>query len=158
ERGTFLFRGTALGDGAFPTRGNISFTADPSAALVGGGGAGGTNTINILPYAIGDTSASGTGSSFVTYGANGVRPLAASEYLVADLSGAIPTANVKLDNGASGVPAGSVTVNSLALVTSGSNTGSVTGTGTLSVTSGAILCTTTAAASISTNVDFGTAE
>jgi len=93
--------------------------------------------ISILPCAIGDTTASGIGSSFVTYGANGVRPLAAAEYLVDDLSGVFPAANVKLDNGTSGVPAASSsTVNSLVLATNGSNTGSVTGTGTLNVTSG----------------------
>src|SRR5580765_366631 len=30
ERGTFLFRGVGLGDGAVATRGNITFTSDPS--------------------------------------------------------------------------------------------------------------------------------
>jgi fibronectin-binding autotransporter adhesin len=159
ERGTFLFRGVGLGDGSIATRGNVTFTTDPSAALVGGAGGAGSNSISILPCAIGDITATGNGSSFVTYGASGVRPLATAEYLVDDLTGAVPAANVKLDNGASGVPAASsATVNSLVLATNGTNTGSVTGTGTLDVTSGAILCTTTAAASISTNVNFGSTE
>jgi autotransporter-associated beta strand protein len=159
ERGTFLFRGVGLGDGTVATRGNITFTSDPSGSLAGGGGGAGTSTMSILPFAIGDVTAGGLGSSFVTYGANGIRPLAASEYLLDDLTGAVPAANVKLDNGASGVPASTaVTVNSLVLATNGSNTGSVTGTGTLNVSSGAILCTTTAAASIASDVDFGSTE
>jgi autotransporter-associated beta strand protein len=159
ERGTFLFRGTSLGDGTVATRGNITFTSDPSGSLVGGGGAPGSINISIFPYAIGGTTTTDNGSSFVTYDANGVRLLTASEYLLDDLSGGITTANVKLDNGSSGVAAATeVPVNSLLLATNGANTGSVTGTGTLDVTSGAILCTTTAAATITPTVNFGSTE
>ena len=115
--------------------------------------------MSILPFAIGDITSSGLGSSFVTYGANGIKPLIAAEYLLDDLSGTIPTANIKLDNGTSGVPAATVvTANSLVLATNGSTTGSVTGTGTLDVSSGAILCPTTAASSIASDVDFGSTE
>jgi autotransporter-associated beta strand protein len=153
DGGTFLFRGTSLGDGTVATRGNITFTSDPSGSLVGGGGGVGTDTISILPYAIGGTATTDNGSSFVTYGANGIRPLAAAEYLLDDLTGAVPAANVKLDNASSGVST-TTTVNSLLLATNGS----VTGAGILNVTSGAILCTSTAAATISPTVAFGSTE
>jgi autotransporter-associated beta strand protein len=162
EHGTFLFRAVGMGDTGIATRGNITFTSDPTGSLVGGGGDTGTNSISILPYAVGDVNVTtGNGTSFVTYGPSGLRPLALWEYAVDDLSGSTPTANVKVDI-ATDVPAATdVTVNSLVLATNGANTGSVTGSGTLHVTSGAIMCATTSTTvpgSIAPTINFGAAE
>lgn len=147
DRGTFLFRGSSLGGtGNF---GFITFASAPIADLVGGGGAAGTTNISILPYAIGDTSGSGTGNAFVTYGATGVRPLAATEY-VANLTSAADS-NVNLI--AATANAGSVTLNALRL----SSSGSVSGAGTLNVTSGAVL-SNNGSGIIANMVNFGAVE
>lgn len=149
DRGTFLIRGSNLGTGASISGANGYLTLGTGPTLVGGGGAAGTTTISILPWAIGDTSGSGTGSSFVTYGATtGFRPLSTSTEYAANLtSGA--TTNARLT--ASTANAASVTVNSLALATSGA----VTGAGTLNITSGAIL-NTNSAATIANSIAFPT--
>jgi autotransporter-associated beta strand protein len=101
--GTFLFRSGSTGTlGSGPTGGTNSnlFFGNPL-TLVGGGGAAGTAQISILPYAIGDDTATGGGSALVTYGANGVRTLqvAANEYNP-NLAGAGATDNVRLNNAA----------------------------------------------------------
>src|SRR5205823_4156134 len=83
-----VFAGPNLGNaavaaGQLVTQGNVVLTqlngAAPGSALVGGGGAAGSTTISILPWALGDGSSSGTnyaaGTGFVTAGANGVRLL-----------------------------------------------------------------------------------
>lgn len=147
DRGTFLFRGAGLGGTG--TSGFITFASAPTADLVGGGGLAGTTNISILPYAIGDTTATGTGTAFVTYGATGVRPLASTEY-VANLTSPADS-NVNLI--ASTANAGTVTLNALRLSTSGA----VTGAGTLNVTSGAIL-NNNSSATIANTVNFGAVE
>lgn len=147
DRGTFFFRGTGLGGTG--NSGFITFASAPTADLVGGGGLAGTTNISILPYAIGDTSATGVGTAFVTYGATGVRPLASTEY-VNNLTSAADS-NVNLI--ASTANAGAVTLNALRL----STTGAVTGAGTLNVTSGAIL-NNNGSATIANTVNFGAVE
>jgi fibronectin-binding autotransporter adhesin len=150
DRGTFLFRGTALGSAGLGNVGNVLFTTAPT-GLVGGGGAAGSTNINILPYAIGDTSGTGTGTTtggFVTYDVNGIRPLAASEYQLNSFAGT--NSNVRLT--AATANAGTATVNALQISTGGS----ITGAGTLNVTSGAILSSVTN--TISNNIGFGAAE
>ena len=147
DRGTFLFRGTSLGGTG--NVGFITFASAPTADLVGGGGGAGTTNISILPYAIGDTSGSGTGNAFVTYGATGVRPLAATEY-VANL---ISAADSNVNLAAATANAGSVTLNALRL----SSSGSVSGAGTLNVTSGAVL-SNNGSSIIANSVNFGAVE
>ncbi|HEY6168915.1 MAG TPA: autotransporter-associated beta strand repeat-containing protein, partial [Verrucomicrobiae bacterium] len=69
---TLLVRGTALG-----SNGNGSsrfFLTNTVPALVGGGGATDSMTISIVPWLVGDVNAAGTGNTFVTYDANGLRP------------------------------------------------------------------------------------
>lgn len=150
DRGTFLFRGTALG-GAAAVRGNITFASAPSADLIGGGAAAGATNISILPYAIGDITASGAGSTFVTYDASGVRPLSTATEYAADLASGADT-NARLT--AATANAGN-TVNALAIAAGGS----VTGAGTLNITSGAILNTsTTGSIGLDNTVAFGAAE
>jgi autotransporter-associated beta strand protein len=167
EHGTFIFRGTALGDGATGVRGRILLT-NPLAGseFVGGGGAAGSLNINILPYAAGGTSTSDTGTSLVTYDTDGFRTLTATEYDPAVSAGVLspfyPTSNVRLtgttSNGAT------TTMNALVLANNGGTTdASVTGTGTLSLTSGVLIsnprnATATAPNILTNNIDFGSAE
>jgi autotransporter-associated beta strand protein len=174
DRGTFLFRGTGLtstglavgaanGDGTlnFDGAANTGYIVVPASTavdLVGGDGSLGTNR-KILPYAAGDTTATGAGSTFVTLDSIGgkfaVHPLAASEYATTLTGDA--TNNVQLTTATAN--ADPVTVNSLVLTNSGANHGSITGSGTITVTSGAVMAAdANTAASISNNIAFGPAE
>ena len=165
NNGVVLFRGTNLGANTIASHtantSNIVFTTAPTGQLVGGGGSAGSQNISILPWAIGDASATGTGSSFVTYDANGIRPLAAGEYDTAlpavastnNVSLAIPTTTTTTVNGAT-------TVNSLLLTTSGAGaSGILAGTGTLTITSGAMFANFGATGlAITKPIDFGSAQ
>jgi autotransporter-associated beta strand protein len=149
---TYLFRSGStgtLGSGAASgTLSNLKFTSinglAPAANLIGGGGAAGSTTISILPFAVGDDSATGLGSTFVTYGANGVRTLQAGTGEYAAAFGGSATDNVRL------VPAGptatvlaaDTTANSLNIAGLANST-AITSTTTqkLIITSGAILNT-----------------
>jgi autotransporter-associated beta strand protein len=159
ERGTFNFRGTALGDGATATRGRITLTNPLAAgALVGGGGPAGSAFISILPYAVGGNSNTDFGTSLVTYGADGFRALTNSEYYSTDLAPSDHTSNVRREGPTVNNAAG--TMNALVLANDGgSSDASVTGTGTLTITSGALIVNPhNAITSISNNIAFGAAE
>ncbi|MFZ2540654.1 MAG: autotransporter-associated beta strand repeat-containing protein, partial [Gallionella sp.] len=139
---TVLFRGTNLGAGAAAAGNtNLIFTTATGLGLVGANT--GPTLKPIVPYAIGDTSATGAGIGFVTYNINlannlantfGIRPLAvATEYATTQAPG------VNLRVTASVSPNATVTLNSLSLAggftyTIGSN-GVVR---TLTITSGAV--------------------
>ncbi|MEA3209852.1 MAG: fibronectin-binding autotransporter adhesin [Chthoniobacter sp.] len=102
DRGTFLLRaGNAnLGTAAATTTiGNLLFANLPGSQLIGGGGGPGARTISILPYAVGGIATTDTGSSFVTYGANGVRVLNTTTEVNVSLTGAAANENVRLANG-----------------------------------------------------------
>src|SRR5207249_2772677 len=74
-----FFTGTGLGSAAFPTLNTavVAFTTSPT--LVGGGGTG--PLTSILPWGLGSSVGGATPDTFVTIGANGVRPLnLATEY------------------------------------------------------------------------------
>jgi autotransporter-associated beta strand protein len=166
ERGTFIFRGPALGDGAQPERGQVTLTHPLAASeFVGGGGAAGTQHISILPYAAGAANASDNGSSLVTYDAGGFRPLTTAEYYGADLAPTDATVNVRL-TGAAGptVNNATTTMNALVLANDGGlNDASVAGTGTLNITSGVIIAAPASAGQntpvgLSNNIAFGAAE
>jgi len=152
NRAGVLVRGSALGSVLAPGVAQVSFNAAPS-GLVGGGGTG-PNT-NILPFIVGDSSATGSGTGFVTYDpATGLRLLnPATEYTMS-LAAAAPTHNVSLAGNETNDAA--VTVNSIVL--DGNET--LSGTGTISVTSGAVLRApgTSGAARIVNNLQFGAAE
>jgi autotransporter-associated beta strand protein len=180
---TVLFRGTNLGvapyaapspavtpvlTGVFPGSTNVFFTTAPT-GLVGGGGAAGSTNMSIIPWAVGDTSPTGVGSSFVTYDpAAGVRPLNTNAALgvveyadgTAVVIGTATTSNVRLTSALSLTGPGTATINAL------NNTGvAVTGTGgaTISLTSGAFLNSNAPAApfppvTFSANLDFGASE
>ncbi|MGC3967759.1 MAG: autotransporter-associated beta strand repeat-containing protein [Pirellulales bacterium] len=126
-----LFRGENLGLAPGPGNGNIFFSAVPT--LVGGGGAAGTTSISILPWAVGGLSSTSLGTEFVTYGADGIRPLASVEYTSTIPAGAISTQNYKITSlNSLSVP---TTINALVVGTGGGTSG----TGSLTISSGALL-------------------
>ena len=149
ERGTFLFRGTALGGTFANGVANILFTSAP-AGLVGAGAG------SILPYAIGDATATGTGATFLNYSATtGLRPLATAEYGTS-LAVADSLTNVRLT--ATESLGAAKTINSLIVIgnTASGNT-TVSGGGALTLASGALLATA-GNSTIGTALDFGAAE
>lgn len=161
---TFIFSGTNLGAAPGPGVANIYSTVAPG--LVGGGGAAGSTNISILPSATGDPTGEAAfnsevryGSSLVTYGANGFRPLAISEY--ATTFGGNATDNVRL-TAATTIPAGGVTTNALVVSPSAASTAAapILSGGTINVTSGAFLYSPTSNVTgyASAGLNFGSAE
>ena len=140
NKSTALIRGTNLGNGTTNAT-RLTLTDISGLTFVGnttanGATPGTAKDLKIVPYLFGDTSATGTGSSFVTYDTTGgLRPLAATEYttLTAVYTAPASRENVIAFNGA--ITAANPTVNSLLF-----NTASQTlnGTGALTVQSGAI--------------------
>lgn len=151
-RSTVLFRGTDLGDTS-----RITFTS-LSGGLVGGGGAAGTKTISLLPYAYGDTG-TGDGNSFVTYNVPsgvGIRPLDVTTEFIGSLAASGSAGdNVRLTAGET--LSAAKTVNALLVDTAG---GAVTldGAGALTVTSGALLTSGAHDATIAAPLSFGPAN
>ena len=153
---TMFVRGTGLGGTAGNGVGEIISVASPG-TLIGGGGAAGSTNISILPFAIGNTSATATASSsFVTYDpvTGQLRPLATTEYSTLT-SGESDTNNTVVT--AATAIAAATTVNSVKITGTGTL---LSGTGGLNVTSGDILYSpaATTAGTISANLNFGTAE
>lgn len=162
NNGVAFFRGNNLG-GTLGANGvsNITFTNAPTAQLVGGGGSAGTKNISILSWGVGSTTATGAAETFITYDANGIRPLAASEFEVYanGYSGAATGTDLNTRIASTGTVTftGNNTVNSL-FVGDGS-TGAATvlngDGGVLTVTSGAVFFQR---ATVSQNLNFGTRE
>lgn len=146
ETGVISFQGQNLGVVSGPGIASVRFTHAP--ALVGGGGGDGTPNLGILPAALG---LSGSGGSFVTYGANGIRPLSDAEY-GGDFSGAGVLGNVSLNTPRAIL--GSATINSLRLQTGGA----VIGGDLLTVGSGMILAQSASGPITVSVLDFGTRE
>ncbi len=143
-RGTLSVSATNLGLAQSPIGNARVFAtqiegAAPASALIGGGGAVGSTTQSILPWA-----ASIVDGGFLTLGADGLRPLAVSEY-AASLSGAGATENARTI--AAQVLAAPTTVNSLLQVTAGG----VSGSFDLTLTSGALASTATGTIGVNTN-------
>ena len=153
---TLLVRGKSLGTlGDIASAGHYGKLVVTSApTLTGGNGAAGSTTISILPWVIGDTSATGNGSSFVTYGTNGFRPLdLANEYEQLQASGGVTVGNNVRYSGTSDLPLdGSTprTMHSLLLDNTGSSAITLSGANaSLNVASGAFLFTGTQGISVS---------
>ncbi len=166
NNGAVFFRGTNLGASTILSNTanatNIVFTTAPTAQLVGGNGTAGSQNISIIPWAVGSTTASGVPSSFVTYDANGIRPLASGEYDTT-IPATASTNNVKLSGTSTLTYNGTATINSLFLTNNASSSTVLAGTGALTVTSGAIyadlsLGGNSNALTVSKQIDFGTAE
>lgn len=98
-----------------------------------------TLTGGIIPWLLGDASAAGTGTGFVTYGSSGLRLLSGGDYTAPGAA----TAGANVQKSASGAQAVSASVNVNSWTSS--NTGTTTlGAGvTLGITSGAMLFTAT---------------
>jgi autotransporter-associated beta strand protein len=153
NRSTLFVRGTSLGAAA--ANGVAQVIAGNTIPMIGGGGAGGTTTISVIPWAIGNTGAATTlGSTHLTQSGSGaLRPLAASEY-AADFSGS-PLNNVRI-TAALAAPAGS-TANALLFAPAVAAT--LSG-GPINITSGSFLYSPTAAVTgtVSAGLNFGAAE
>jgi fibronectin-binding autotransporter adhesin len=147
--GTALIRGSSLNTAATnATRVTIDGTNGTGLDFVGadtssvGTATNGTvRTLRMVPYLIGDTSATGNGSSFLTYdtaAAGGLRPLATNEYrvLTSGYTTPITPENATAFNGtiatSSSVTVNSLRLNAAALALNGSG-------GALEVNSGTIL-------------------
>lgn len=162
--GVVFFRGATLGTAAPATNNvnNITFTNSLESGLVGGGGAAGTQNISILPWASGDTSVTGVGSTtttLATYDAtNGIRLLTASEFDSTITDGASTSNNVQLPNGSTTTINSSTTINSL-VTASGATATTLNGSGTLTITSGAVfLGTGNGLPNLTTTLNFGAAQ
>jgi autotransporter-associated beta strand protein len=184
ERGTFNFHGVSIGDGVTANRGRIVVdTTGPGTFtdnLVGGGGTTPQN-VSILPWAVGGPGALDLGTTLVTYGADGFRPLKSTigsatftpEYYQNLDASFVPqstfpattpfdtTSNVELF--VATTVSADATMNALVLAANGATDGSVNGIGTLNITSGAVIAagthaTSVAPTTISVNLAFGAAE
>jgi autotransporter-associated beta strand protein len=153
---TSLVRGTALGSGT--NDGRIRFTAAPTGGVgtTAGGAIGTTKNLIILPYLVGDVSASGLGNSFVTYrdATNGLRPLAAAEY---EQDSAAPTAGNNVRYTATTTITAATAVNSLVIDATTGRT--ITGPASdMEITSGAILSANASGTVTHTIAGFGGAN
>ncbi len=155
DRAQFNFRGssTAFGGPLAANVANLIFDVAP--ALTGGGGAAGTTTISIIPYAVGGFTSTTTGTDLVTYGPNGIRPLSttANEYATAITSGSTTANNVRL-TAAQAITA-PTQINALLIATGTPFTGS---TSSLTVDSGLIFNTSTATIPAAMTLDYGSRE
>lgn len=121
------------------------FVATTAPAVTGGGGAVGSTSLSIVPWAVGSTSITGTGDSFVAYAATtGFRPLdLLLEYeQLASAGGVTAANNVRFADGTDlTLTGGSArTMNSLLLANTSAVPVTLTGNGsTLNIVSGAFL-------------------
>jgi autotransporter-associated beta strand protein len=124
---------------------NVVFTTAPTFLMTGGGGATGTTTVNILPFAF-------VNNQLATYDTTyGLRALNTAETTTTLTSGTSTTTNVKVN--ATKTVSSATTVNAIYITTGGS----ITGAGPLTVTSGAIAADQTRTISVGT-LAFGPAE
>ncbi len=145
NRGTVLLRGM--------NNSNTFIASTSTADLRGLGGGAGSTTISILPYAVGDTNATGTGTDFVTIDSGNIRALSNSgpdEYthaLDADLhDGNEARNNVNLTSSPATLSADK-SANGLKI--SGASTALNLGTQKLLIASGGLLVTSTGSPTIS---------
>lgn len=151
-RGNLLLVNSANG-----SQGGVYFLSG-TASLIGGN-APGTPQTSIIPWGRGYSGAGTTSPEFLTYDANGLRPLTPSEYATS-FADATPSANLRLN--ASTNMAAETTINSLYV--SGATT-NLTGNGTLHIGSGGMFLASGNASStafsvgtINVPVDFGNTE
>ena len=158
NNGVVLLRGTSLGRNAISavTANNASISLTTPPTVIGGSGALGSTNISIIPWALGDTNASTTAMSFLTYDtANGIHPLDfTAEYDTNLVGGATSDHNFLIPASATYVCNGATTINSLWL----QSASILTGSSPLTVTSGAIYGKDSTAVKIYKPIDFGTAE
>ncbi|MBL9185737.1 MAG: autotransporter-associated beta strand repeat-containing protein [Verrucomicrobiaceae bacterium] len=152
--GTVLIRGVSVGANTIASATinstNLEITGT-APALIGGGGSAGSTNISIIPWAVGGTTTSDTGSTLLTYtAANGIRTLDTATEFASAFGSA--TDNVRLT--ANATVSSPTTANSLLI---GAPSVVVSGTSPITVTSGAVFFTGTSS-SISAPLNFGSAE
>jgi autotransporter-associated beta strand protein len=145
------FTGVNLGATPGANVGTITFATPPT--LVGGGGAAGSSTISIIPYAV----AANQSYEVATYGTTGVRPLTSGEY-TSLTNGSSALNNVLVSTSVTGINSPTM-VNALKMTTFGS----IAGSGTLTVNSGTVLATSPSGGRLLTisgggTLAFGAAE
>jgi autotransporter-associated beta strand protein len=119
--------GDAIGTGT--NSASVIFSTAPNDLMVGGSGAGGTNTVDILPFAF-------VNDDLTTYDSTyGLRPLNTSTEMATLASGMTGAENAIL-NGNTTLQSGTTSINGLCCAVSGA----ISGAGTLNVISGAIEC------------------
>ena len=147
--GTALIRGSSLGQNPLGTAGSAVFMASGATTsggtagngqVVGQTGIGGVNML-IYPWAVADTSVSGNGIGFATYGTNGIRPL---NFSTDGIVNALNTNdNVQLTSGvATTSGSGVYSLNSLTLGSTaalGSGTATINAGSTITLQSGGLL-------------------
>jgi autotransporter-associated beta strand protein len=115
---TTLIRGSSLGSAT--GAGVATFTATGTTLttmpFIGQTGATGTLNRAIFPYALADTSATGVGTAFATYGPNGIAPLG---LVAGETTATIATNNNVVLAAAGTAPAGTTVINSLTLNSGG---------------------------------------
>lgn len=152
---TFNVRGTNLGlgpnIGITTQRSALSFTTEPLAYLVGGGGAANTTTISVIPWAVGQSLAGAVGindrgNSFLTFDSTtkSLRSLNLSTEYAVNFDTSLT--NVRIASSAAAFasnPSGNVAANVLVIDTSAGGTVAVTGdnAGSLTLNAGGILST-----------------
>ncbi len=135
--GTGLVRGSNLGQTATNST-RLTLTSISGLTFVGtttanGASPGTAKDLKIVPWLIGDASATGPGINFVTYDTTaGLRPLASTEYVTLTAGYAGTGENVKAFNGS--ITAPSPSLNSLLFTTASA----LDGNGTLTVAGGAV--------------------
>ena len=156
NHGVLVVSGQKLGDSSAQNHGAIFVTAG-GPALVGGGGAPGTTTVSIVPWAVADyrtRNVSEAPNSFATYDpASGFRALNPDTEFASTL-GTNPNENVFLHT--------SVTNDTAAMVNSlgfgGAQAITLDGSGSIAITSGALIFTGSADSTINNSLSFGSAE
>lgn len=153
SRATMFFRGADLGTG-----GSRILLDNSLNKPVGGGGAAGSPTIGILPFATGSNLPGGAPTDFVTYEANGVRVLGSSEYTNGITSGSASLVNVAVSS-TQNINA-NTTVNAIKFAGPAAEI-VITPGAVLTVNSGAVLSVAgvpTSIAGAGGAIDFGNAE
>ena len=157
--GTGLIRGAGLGaTGADTTR--VLFTTAPAGAnFIGGSTTAGALNLNIIPYLLGDLSTAGPGTGFVTHDAtNGVRLLTGAEY-ASTLAGNAGN-NISLAGGETlNTTMQNLAVNSLRITagTTTINNSTAPALGAVTVNSGAVLFTGSGTLTGTARLNLGTA-
>ncbi len=149
DAGLALIRGSNLGGAAAAARIVLSDGGTSLGTLVGtvqssAGVSGTTTNLKIIPWMVGDTSATNQGGTFMTYDTtSGLRALVSNEFVQnGSLTSAATDSNYRLSN-ATQTDTVNRTLNSLAIVTSGSGTLTGAAGTSLTIGSGAILTSNT---------------
>ena len=98
-KGTIQVRGSNLGGTAGTVNTSRIMVTGTAPSLIGGGGAAGSKTISILPWAVGGSNVNNETNDLITYESlTGLRYLVAAEYATTLTTGANDTQNYSISN------------------------------------------------------------